>query len=74
MIMSRIINNSVFNKEEGKQLNLDLIKYIDDLENKIEGFANKDSKKLSQLLRDLNNDEQLKSLNTKDITYIKFQN
>lgn len=70
MIMSRIINNSVFNKEEGKQLNLDLIKYIDDLENKIEGFANKDSKKLSQLLRDLNNDEQLKSLNTKDITYI----
>ena len=65
--MNRIINNSIFNKEEGKKINLDLIKFIDDLENNTEGFAQKDSKKISQLLLDLNNDEQLKSLNTKDI-------
>ena len=67
MIMNRIINNSIFKKEEGKKINLDLIKFIDDLENNTEGFAQKDSKKISQLLLDLNNDEQLKSLNTKDI-------
>ena len=37
--MIRIINNSIFNKEEGKKINLDLMKFIDDLENNTKGFA-----------------------------------
>ena len=45
MIMNRIITNSIFNKEEGKNIKLDLINYINDLENKTEGFAQKNSKK-----------------------------
>ena len=51
MIMNWIINNSIFYKEEGKKINLDLIKFIDGLENNTEGFPQKDSKTISHLLQ-----------------------
>ena len=70
MIMNRIISNKVFGEEDNEKLNLNLIKIINDIENKTEGFADNTSKKISKLLLDLNNDKQLQSLNSNDIEYI----
>ena len=67
LIMKRILNNSVFNKEKGKKINLDLINFINNIENNTEGFANKDSKKLSELLLKLSNDTQLQSIGSSNI-------
>ena len=67
LIMKRILNNSVFDKEKGKKINLDLINLINNIENNTEGFANKDSKKLSELLLKLSNDTQLQSIGSSNI-------
>ena len=67
LIMKRILNNSVFDKEKGKKINLDLINFINNIENNTEGFANKDSKKLSELLLKLSNNTQLQSIGSSNI-------
>lgn len=69
MIINRIISNKITEDKDEKNNN-ELIKYINRLENETEGWANKNSKKISIFLYELNKNDKISSLNKSNLNYI----
>ena len=60
MIMNKVVENKFFEKkEQTDSMNQELINFVKKIENETEGFANIKSKKISNILLDLNNNERL---------------
>ncbi len=67
MIINRIITNKLIGENDKGNKNQELIKFINKLENETEGFANKNSKKISQFLLDLNQNKKIRTLNQSNL-------
>lgn len=67
MIINRIITNKLIGENDKENKNQELIKFINKLENETEGFANKNSKKISNFLLDLSQNKKISSLNESNL-------
>ena len=75
MIMNKIVENKLYEKKEvTNSINKEMINFVKKIENETEGFANIKSKKISNILSDLNNNQQLNSVQDSEINKILISN
>ena len=75
MIMNKIVENKLYEKnKDTNSINQELINFVKKIENETEGFANIKSKKISSILSDLNNNQQINSAENSEISQILISN
>ena len=75
MIMNKIVENKLYEKKEvTNSINKEMINFVKKIENETEGFANIKSKKISNILSDLYNNQQLNSVQDSEINKILISN
>ena len=75
MIMNKVVENKLYEKnKDTNSINQELINFVKKIENETEGFANIKSKKISSILSDLNNNQQINSAENSEISQILISN
>ena len=75
MIMNKIVENKLYEKkEETNSIKKEMINFVKKIEDETEGFANIKSKKISSIPSDLNNNQQLNSVQISEINKILISN
>ena len=73
--MNKIVENKLYEKnKDTNSINQELINFVKKIENETEGFANIKSKKISSILSDLNNNQQINSAENSEISQILISN
>ena len=75
MIMNKIVENKLIEKKEKTDsINQELINFVKKIENETEGFANIKSKKISNILSDLNNNQKLTRVKGSELNQLLTSN
>ena len=73
--MNKIVENKLYEKkEETNSIKKEMINFVKKIEDETEGFANIKSKKISSIPSDLNNNQQLNSVQISEINKILISN